>query len=69
MSETIRVRLANPAAKLPLPGRADCAPAEPFDVPALDAFWRNCLADGSVVRVDPEPAAAPAPAKPVKSKE
>jgi hypothetical protein len=53
---TITVRLADPASLVPMPGQPGVfAPAEPFTVSAVDMFWAQCLADGSVVMAQPEP--------------
>lgn len=55
----IDVTLADPAARLPMPGQPAgvFAPAGRFAVDAASPFWAQCLADGSVI---PAPAAPPA---------
>lgn len=58
----IEVMLADPAARLPMPGQPAgvYAPAGRFTVDDASPFWAQCLADGSVTRA-PD---APTPAKP-----
>jgi hypothetical protein len=52
---TLTVRLADPASLLPMPGQPGVfAPAGPFTVSAVDMFWAQCLADGSVMIAPPE---------------
>lgn len=58
---SITVRLADPSLKLPMPGQPGVfAPEGPFPVSAVDMFWAQCLADGSVVPVSETP---PSPAE------
>jgi hypothetical protein len=58
---TLIVQLADPASRLPMPGQPGVfAPAGPFTVSAVDMFWAQCLADGSVVIALPETPKPPA---------
>lgn len=64
MSLTRTVRLKDQDAKLPMPGApGSFAPQGPFDVNIMDPLWSTCLADGSVVPDEPEPASAKSAAK------
>ncbi len=70
MSLIRRVRLKDQDAKLPMPGApGSFAPQGPFDVNVMDPLWSTCLADGSIVPVEPEPPVEPAqPTKPAAKK-
>lgn len=66
MSLNRTVRLADPEAKLPIPGApGSLAPKGPFEVSVIDPFWAACLSDGSVLLAEPEPE-PPVPPKPAK---
>lgn len=56
----IRVRLADPLAKLPLPGAPGVyAPEGVFTVDPSTPYWSQAIADGSVVRAADDTMAAP----------
>lgn len=58
----ILVRLADPSAQVPDVTRANAPllPADPFEVDDAQPFFFSLLADGSLIRIEPEK-----PAKPV----
>lgn len=63
MSLNVKVRLADPAARLPMPNNPGAFVSGEIMICLIDPFWSQCLADGSLVRVDesPEPITATKP--------